>query len=169
MHHYLLNYLSRKIMLTRDLEEFGKNLVPGRRLMGLDIGRKNIGVAISDRDWNYATPELVLPRKNIERDTVAIKNCLEQNLVCGIVCGIALGKNGEETRGSLFTENFAKILDKNLHLPIYESNEYLSSFAAEEFLISEMSSKYRKTRKIVDKVAASYILQDALDLLRELR
>lgn len=155
-------------MLDADLEKFRENLVVGCRLIGLDVGRKTIGIAISDRDWNYATPALVLRRKNIENDIEAIRNYVKQNTVCGIVCGVPLGKNDEETKISLYVESFIGVLYGKLKLPIYRSNEYLTSFAAEEFLIGEMSSKYKKTRKIVDKVAASYILQDVLDDLRRL-
>jgi putative Holliday junction resolvase len=157
------------MILARDLEEFGKSLVRGHRLIGLDIGRKTVGIAISDRDWNYATPAVVLLRKNIVYDITAIKNYAKKNTVCGIVCGIPFGKNNEETRMSLLVKNFIRNLERSLDLPIYGSNEYLTSFAAREFLIGEMSTRYKKTEKIVDKVAASYILQDVLDSLRTLQ
>lgn len=152
-----------------DMAEFKNKLPKGRRLMGLDIGRNTIGVALSDRDWFIATPKFTLRRTNNLKDVECIVSHITGNGVGGIVAGLPLNSAGEETKSSIFVRQFLKILMQHpnlIDLPLYLHNEYLTSFEAEDFLIDQMATKYEKTRKIVDKVAASYILRDVLELLK---
>lgn len=152
-------------MIFENLSDFKKYICKGLRLIGLDIGRNTIGIALSDKDWNLATPKLTIKRKNINNDIKTILDYINDNNVCGIISGLPLNLNRKDTKSSLFIMNFLKILDNQINLPIYLNNEYLTSFIAEDFLIEHMSTNYKKTKKIVDKVAASYILQDVLDNL----
>lgn len=152
-------------MIFENLSDFKEYICKGLRLIGLDIGRNTIGIALSDRNWNLATPKLTIKRKNINNDINTILNYINDNNVCGIVSGLPLNSDKNDTKSSLFIMNFLNILDSQINLPIYLNNEYLTSFVAEDFLIEHMSTKFKKTKKIVDKVAASYILQDVLDNL----
>lgn len=157
-------------MIFNDLEEFKINIQNRKRLLGLDLGKKNIGVAISDRDRNIATPKFVINRKSNEKDTDTIFKYIIDSDVGGIVVGLPLNSYEQETKSSKFVRSFTRFLDeeisKKLFIPIFFQNEYLTSFEAEDFLIDTMSTKYRKTKEIVDKVAAHYILQSVLDRLK---
>lgn len=152
-------------MIFEDLSDFKEYICKGLRLIGLDIGRNTIGIALSDRDWNLATPKLTIKRKNINNDIKTILYYINDNNVCGIVSGLPLNSNENDTKSSMFIMNFLKILSKQINLPIYLNNEYLTSFVAEDFLTNYMFTDYKKTKEIVDKVAASYILQDVLNNL----
>ncbi|MDR2777552.1 MAG: Holliday junction resolvase RuvX [Rickettsiales bacterium] len=167
MHHFLT--AGNQVAVFDDLEKFEMSLSQGRRLLGLDVGLKRIGLALSDRGWNVATPKSVLRRKTMEKDAETITSLALENDVCAIVCGIPLAEDGGETRTSLFIRNFAVYLDGHIHIPILLTDERLTSFMAEEFLIADMGGSHRDTKKIVDKVAASYILQSVLDRLGEYR
>ncbi|MDR1426123.1 MAG: Holliday junction resolvase RuvX [Rickettsiales bacterium] len=135
--------------------------------MGLDIGLKRIGLSLSDRDWNIATPRTVLRRKNLGRDLEAIADEILENRVCALVCGQPLTREGESTKFSMFIENFVIRLEEFLHIPILLVDEHLTSFMAEEFLREDMSESYLKSKKILDKVAAAYILQSVLEKLEK--
>lgn len=150
-------------MIFENLVEFKKNIKDGKRLIGLDLGKKNIGVATSDRDRNVATPRFILKRKGNEKDIETINKFIKENNVGGVVIGLPLNSRENETKSSEFVRNFTKVFDEKVNLPIFLQNEYLSSFEAEDFLIDTMSTKFKKTKEIVDKVAAHYILQSVLD------
>lgn len=150
-------------MIFENLVEFKKNIKDGKRLIGLDLGKKNIGVATSDRDKNIATPRFILKRKSNEKDIEIINKFIKENNVGGVVIGLPLNSRENETKSSEFVRNFTKVFDEKVNLPIFLQNEYLSSFEAEDFLIDTMSTKFKKTKEIVDKVAAHYILQSVLD------
>ncbi len=152
-------------MIFENLIDFKKNLHKNKRLLGLDVGTKTIGVALSDRDKNIATPKFIVKRKSNEKDIQIISDYILENSVEGIVVGLPLNSEEEETKSSNFVRRFVKILDEKIKIPVFFQNEYLTSFEAENFLIDDMSTKFKKTKEIVDKVAAHYILQDVLNRL----
>ncbi len=152
-------------MIFENLIDFKKNLHKNKRLLGLDVGTKTIGVALSDRDKNIATPKFIVKRKSNEKDIQIISDYILENSVEGIVVGLPLNSEEEETKSSNFVRKFTKTLDEKIKIPIFFQNEYLTSFEAENFLIDDMSTKFKKTKEIVDKVAAHYILQDVLNRL----
>lgn len=153
-------------MIFENLTQFKEKLKKGKRLLGLDLGRKTIGVATSDRDWNIATPKFTINRKSNEKDIQILSNYISENDISGIVMGLPLNIERQETKASEFVRKFTGILDEkisNKNIPIFLQNEYLTSFEAEKFLIDDMKTKCRKTKEIVDKVAAHYILQSVLN------
>jgi putative Holliday junction resolvase len=147
------------------IEIFKKNVESKKRLMGLDVGTKTIGVALSDRDWGIATPKLVIKRKSNEKDILIISDCINSNDVGGIVVGLPLTFNGEDSQCSIFIKKFVDVLNKKIDIPLCLHNELLTSSEAEGFLIDEMSMSFINTKKIVDKVAAANILQSVLDFV----
>lgn len=153
-------------MIFENLVDFKKNIQNGKRLLGLDVGTKTIGVALSDRDKNIATPKFIVKRKGNEKDIQVLQNYIMENNVDGIAVGLPLNSEGEETKSSIFVRRFTNVLNEKIKIPIFFQNEYLTSFEAENFLIDEMSTKFKKTKQIVDKVAAHYILQSVLDKLK---
>jgi putative Holliday junction resolvase len=149
-------------MLTRTLKEFKQSLAADCRLMGLDIGSKTIGVALSDRDHHYCSPKLVLRRTQFFVDLQTINNYVNTNRVGGLVCGLPLNAQGNPTRFSFFVENFVRKLDEKLELPILMFNEFLTSYMAESFLQEVLLLRGKKIKKVIDKFAAAQILDEVL-------
>lgn len=150
-------------MIYKTKKDFLLNCKYNTRLVGLDIGTKNIGVALTDRNRILATPKFVLKRKSNEKDIQILLDYFKENLVGGIVVGEPLNSNNEETKCSKFIKSFIEKLQNYTDLPIFFVNEVLTSFQAEDFLINDMGSKCKNVKGIVDKVAASYILEDFLN------
>lgn len=153
-------------MIVNNLEEFKKLLKENRRIIGLDVGRKTIGVALSDKDKNIATPKFIIARKSIIKDVEVLVKYITENDVCAVVSGLPLNSNGEKIEACNYIVRFVEELNKKINLPIFFENEFLSSFIVEDFMIDEMRTKSRKVKTIVDKSAASVILQDTLNKIR---
>lgn len=151
-------------MIYKTKEEFLLNCKNNTRLIGLDVGTKTIGVALTDKSRILATPKFVLKRKSNKIDIEQLLCYFKENAVGGIIVGEPLNSNGEETKCSRFIKNFVNELQKYIDLPIIFVDETLTSFQAEDFLINDMGSKCKNVKEIVDKVAASYILQDFLNM-----
>jgi putative Holliday junction resolvase len=155
-------------MIVTELGKFRRKIKKGKRLLGLDVGRKTIGMALSDRDWNYSTPERILIRSNMWQDMKDVLEYVAEENVGALVCGLPLNQEGEETSMCVFVRNFVEVLDENTNLPIYMANEYLSSFVAEEIVLENMSSSYERMKRVIDKIAAAQILEDVLEELKSL-
>ena len=151
-------------MIFSSKKDFLLNCKNNTRLIGLDVGTKTIGVALSDKSRIIVTPKFVLKRKGNKKDIELLLSYFEENLVGGIIIGKPLNSNSEETECSKFISKFVDELKKYTELPIFFIDEALTSFQAEDFLINDMGSKCRNVKQIVDKVAASYILQDFINL-----
>jgi putative pre-16S rRNA nuclease len=132
------------------------------RVMGLDVGEKKIGVAISDALLLTAQARPTLHRKNLKADISILGRLAEENEVHEIVIGHPLHMSGKESLQSEKVAKFAEQLRDALHLPIVFWDERLTSFAAEQHL-EEMGLNWRKRRDHIDKIAAMIILQSYLD------
>lgn len=143
------------------------NDLTGKKLIGLDIGTKRIGIAICDETHTIASPRLIINRQSNEKDFNKISEIIEENKIGGIVIGLPLNMDGSESEMSQFirkfAENFEEFLEKNhpkKNLPIELYDERLSSSEARDFQSSELS---RKRNKFYDDIAASVILQSFID------
>ena len=132
------------------------------RIMGLDVGDRNIGVAISDSLMLTAQGRPTLRRTSLQADLQYLQAVAEENEVSKVVVGKPLHMNGQESPQSKKVARFATKLSKTLSLPVILWDERLTSFAAEQHL-EEAGLKWRERKKHVDKVAAMFILQDYLD------
>ncbi|MFN3846342.1 MAG: Holliday junction resolvase RuvX [Paracoccaceae bacterium] len=151
-------------MITTDLAVFVAALPPNRAIAGLDLGDKTIGVAISDLRRSVATPVEVIRREKFTLDATRLLALLTDRGAMGIILGLPLNMDGSEGPRVQSTRAFARNLEKLTPLPITFWDERLSTVAAERALLEADTS--RKGRKeVIDKVAASYILQGALDRL----
>jgi len=130
--------------------------------MGLDVGEKKIGVAISDALLLTAQARPTLHRKNLKSDISILGRLAEENEVHEIVVGNPLHMSGRESQQSEKVAKFAEELRTTLKLPIVFWDERLTSFAAEQHL-EEMGLKWRQRRDHIDKIAAMIILQSYLD------
>jgi putative Holliday junction resolvase len=133
--------------------------------MALDVGDRNIGVAVSDALLITAQGRPTLKRTSWEADVQYLRRIAEDNEVSKIVVGKPLHMDGRESPQSRRVAKFAMRLSKTLSLPVILWDERLTSFAAEQHL-EEAGLKWRERRKHVDKVAAMFILQGYLDSLK---
>jgi putative holliday junction resolvase len=132
------------------------------RVMGLDVGDKTIGVAISDSLLLTAQPRPTIRRKDLKTDLETLRRLAEENEVHTIVVGQPLHMNGKISPQSEKVARFAEQLHSVLDLPIVFWDERLTSFEAEQHL-EQMGLNWRQRREHVDKIAAMIILQNYLD------
>ena len=134
------------------------------RLMGLDLGTKTIGVAISDGLRLTATPIETIKRTKFTQDANRLIELIKQHDLAGIVLGLPLNMDGTEGPRAQSTRAFARNLKNKIDLPIAFWDERLSTSAVTRTLIEADVSRAKRA-KVVDKLAASFILQGALDRL----
>jgi len=132
------------------------------RVMGLDVGDKRIGIAVSDSLLMTAQGRPTLRRTSLDNDVKHLRELAMENEVHQIVVGKPLHMSGDESRQSRKTASFAQSLARSLGLPVVLWDERLTTFAAEQHL-EEIGIKWRQRRRHVDKIAAMLILQSYLD------
>ena len=142
-------------------------LKPNQRLLGIDLGEKTLGLALSDVERGIATPMKTLPRGKFARDAEALKALTEEHGVGGIVLGMPLNMDGSAGARVQATHAFSQNLARALGLPILLWDERMSTMAVERAMLEADLSRKRRA-ELVDKLAASYILQGALDSLTAL-
>lgn len=155
-------------MILEEMSEFMASLPPMRPLAGLDFGDKTIGVALSDRMHNIASPLETIRRKKFTQDAEALIALLTKNEVGGIVLGLPRNMDGSEGPRCQKTRAFARNLERLTDLPISYWDERLSTVAAERALLEADMSRAKRA-DVIDHVAAGFILQGALDRLSHLK
>jgi putative holliday junction resolvase len=146
------------------IEDLAKSLPAKARLIGVDLGAKTIGLAISDVERRLASPLKTLPRGAFARDADALTAIFAEFDVAGIVLGLPLDLNGRDNPRAQSTRAFAHNLSKRTSLPIAFWDERFSTAVVTRSLIAHDVSRARRAQ-VVDKMAAAYILQGALDRL----
>lgn len=142
-------------------------LQTGQRLLGLDLGSKTIGVALSDVMRNIATPMETIKRTKFTLDAARLFTIIEEQNVGGLILGFPLNMDGSEGPRCQSTRQFARNISEKIDLPIALWDERLSTVAVTRTLIEADTSRKRR-KQVVDKMAAGYILQGALDNLSRL-
>jgi putative Holliday junction resolvase len=144
-------------------------LLPSRgALIGLDLGTKTIGVAVSDPDRKLATGVTTIARKTFSTDAQTLLALAAERGVTGFVLGLPINMDGSEGPRAQSTRAFARNLAKLTELPIALWDERLSTAAVERDLISADVSRAKRAA-VIDQHAAAFILQGALDRLANLR
>jgi putative Holliday junction resolvase len=139
-------------------------ILPERgRLIGLDVGTKTIGTALCDAMWTIASPADLIRRTKFGADKTALEALIERQAVRGIVIGLPLNLDGTDSPRTQSTRAFARNMDA-VGLPILMWDERWSTAAVTRTLIDADASRARRA-DLVDKLAASYILQGAIDRL----
>ena len=153
------------------MAELKERLPAGRRLLGLDLGEKTIGLAISDRDLGVGSPLETLRRAKFTQDAAALAEICAERRVGGLVLGLPVNMDGSEGPRCQSVRQFARNLEQlaGFELPVAFWDERLSTAAVERLLVEEADMSRRRRAQVVDKMAAAYILQGALDSLRHLR
>ncbi|MEQ9257692.1 MAG: Holliday junction resolvase RuvX [Roseovarius sp.] len=155
-------------MICEEIGSLAAALPPHRALLGLDLGEKTIGVAASDRLLSSATPVETIRRKKFGLDAARLLEIAGAREAGGLILGLPRNMDGSEGPRCQSTRAFARNLERLTELPIGFWDERLSTVAAERALIeADLTRKRRK--EVIDAVAATYILQGALDRLRHMR
>jgi putative Holliday junction resolvase len=150
-----------------DIEDLPPLLARDARLLGLDVGTKTIGMALSDVTRSVATPYDTIRRSKFTADAKAIREVVEKNQVGALVIGLPLNLDGSEGPRAQSTRAFARNLAAHVEVPMVFWDERLSTAAVERHLIEADVSRKRRA-EIVDRMAAAYILQGALERLRRI-
>ncbi len=155
-------------MICETLDEFLETVPAGSRLIGLDVGSKTIGMAVSDSARAVATSVETIRRTKFSKDVVILKDILAERDAGGIVIGLPVSMDGTEGPACQSVRQFAVNLAREIDLPIAFWDERLSTSAVERFLVDEADMSRKRRGEVVDKMAAAYMLQGALDALRNL-
>jgi putative Holliday junction resolvase len=150
-----------------DIAMLNASLAPGARLLGFDLGEKTIGLALSDTLRSIATPMETLPRGKFSNDAVKIEKIIAEHNVGGLIVGLPLNMDGSDGPSAQSARAFARNFAARSDLPIVMQDERLSTAAVTRTLIDADASRKRRS-EVVDKMAAAYILQGALDRIRHL-
>ena len=148
-------------MITSKIAEFRDQLPEGGRLMGLDVGTKTIGVALCDAGWSIATAAELIRRTKFQVDLEKLRQFAVRQSVRGLVIGLPLNLDGTDSPRTQSTRAFARNTQP-LGLPILLWDERWSTQAVTRALIDADASRARRA-ELVDKMAAAYILQGAID------
>jgi putative Holliday junction resolvase len=141
-------------------------LPPRSRLLGLDLGIKTIGLAISDPGLMVASPiETIRRGKRFADDAKALLDLIDRRGVGGLIVGLPINMDGSEGPRCQSVRAFAENLLKLRDLPLAFWDERLSTAAVNRFLIGEADMSRKRRAEVVDKMAAAYILQGALDAM----
>ena len=145
-------------------EDFLLYIKNHKNILGLDHGTKLIGVAISNIQLKIATPLTTILRQNQKLDFLEIRDIINENDVGGVVVGLPLNMNGTKGPRCQSVETFFNNFLKKYDLPLFYQDERMSTQAIEKIFINQNLS--RKKRSVnIDKHAACWILQSALDML----
>jgi len=149
------------------IEQLNELLDAGAPLLGLDLGAKTIGLALSDGALIVASPNTTIRRTKFTADAEALRRHVEQHGVGGLVIGLPVNMNGSEGPRCQSARQFAANLLEQFDIPIAFWDERLSTAAVTRTLLEADISRKRRA-EVVDKMAAAYILQGALDRLAAL-
>ena len=155
---------------TLDVADFAALIAPAldasrRRLIGIDLGTKTIGLALSDVTRIVATPLETIRRAKFKADAARLAELVDSHAVAGLVLGFPVNLDGSEGPRVQATRAFARNINALIPVPILLWDERLSTAAAERTLIEADTSRRRRA-DLIDKVAATIILQTALDRMR---
>ena len=150
------------------IEELPLSLPPKARLIGVDLGSKTIGLAISDVERRLASPLKTLTRGVFGKDAEALTEIFSEHDIAGIVLGLPLDLDGRDNPRAQSTRAFGRNLSMRTSLPIVLWDERFSTAVVTRSLIENDVSRARRAQ-VVDKMAAAYILQGALDRLASLK
>lgn len=151
-------------MNRETIEAFAADSRGGARLLGLDLGTKTIGLALSDVQRRIASPLETIKRVKFTPDAAALAAIATKHAVGGLVIGLPLNMDGSEGPRVQSTRAFVRNLKPILPLPVLFWDERLSTAAVTRTLLEADASRARRGA-LVDKLAAAYILQGCLDVL----
>jgi putative Holliday junction resolvase len=151
-------------MIAGSVEELAA-MLPAGALLGLDLGTVTIGLALSDRLRHVATPQKTLKRIKFTLDAAELLGFAHEREAIGIVLGLPINMDGSEGPRAQATRQIARNILKQVDLPMLLWDERLSTQAVERAMLEADMSRAKRAER-VDRLAAAYILQGALDALK---
>ena len=151
-------------MIARNPRELEESLGEDERWLGIDVGAKTLGLALSDVTLTIATPLDTLRRGKFAGDAESLREIVERERIGGLVLGLPLNMDGSEGPRCQSVRQFARNLETRMDVPMTFWDERLSTVAVTRTLLDADTSRKRRS-EVVDKMAAAYILQGALDSL----
>lgn len=148
-----------------DITDLKSRLKPGQKLIGLDLGTKTIGIAVSDGLRMAANARRTLMRRKFTQDGTELAAMVAEENAGGFILGLPLNMDGSEGPRAQSTRAFARNLANLVEVPICYWDERLSTVAAERVLLEADMSRAKRA-EVIDAAAAAFILQGALDRLR---
>ena len=153
-------------MPVLDLADLPAACPPGTPWVGLDLGEKTIGVAVSDSTRTIASPLQLIRKAKFTEDARRLFALMDARGATGVVIGLPLNMDGSEGPRAQSARAFARNLQRLRDVPVALWDERLSTTAVERFLIDELDLTRKRRAGVVDRTAAAWILQGALDRLR---
>jgi putative Holliday junction resolvase len=153
-------------MAVLDILDLPHALLAGPALLGLDLGEKTIGVAISDATRSIASPLELIRKTKFTAEAERLFKLMDERRAGGLVIGLPVNMDGTEGPRCQSNRAFARNLLRLQDLPIAFWDERMSSMAVNRMLIGEADVTRARRADLVDKAAAAWILQGALDRLR---
>ena len=150
-------------MIATSAADFAAVLPHGGRLAGLDAGTKTIGLATCDAGWSFAAPHSTIARTKFTTDLGVLRSFIAAERIAGLVLGLPLSMDGSDSPRTQSVRALARNLEV-LALPLLLWDERWSTKAVERAMIAEDLSRARRAERI-DRLAAAYILQGAIDAL----
>ncbi|MCI0466450.1 MAG: Holliday junction resolvase RuvX [Beijerinckiaceae bacterium] len=150
-----------------ELDDLAPRIGPRQRLMGADLGSKTIGLALSDVERRIATPLITIRRAKFTKDAAWIVSLMDQFDAAALIIGLPLNMDGSEGPSAQSARAFARNFMPVSARPCVFWDERLSTEAVTRSLIAQDASRAKRA-EVVDRMAAAYILQGALDRLRRL-
>ena len=152
-------------MAITAIELIKGKLTPEQRLLGLDVGTKTVGLALSDVSLTVGTPMKTVRRGKFAEDARRLRTIIAAEGVGGLIIGLPLNMDGTEGPRCQSVRQFAENLLEHIDLPMVFWDERLSTKAIERVLTEEADMTRKRRAEVVDKMAAAYILQGALDVM----
>ncbi len=153
-------------MIDLTLEQLTEATPPNTPWFGLDLGEKTIGVAASDPGRMIASPLHLIRKTKFTDDAHALLKLMDGRAASGLVIGLPLNMDGTEGPRAQSCRAFARNLQRLRAVPVAFQDERLSTSAVERFLIEDLDLNRKRRAQVVDRTAAAWILQGALDRLR---
>ena len=152
-------------MLFPSPTDFAAALPAGARLLGLDVGNTTIGLALSDTRRKIASPLSTIERSKFTKDMEGLKTIISAHDAAGLVIGYPVNMDGKPGPRAQSTRTFVSNMSKQLALPMLLWDERMSTMAVERMMTDEADMSRARRSELVDKLAASYMLQGFLDSL----
>ncbi|GAA0870102.1 Holliday junction resolvase RuvX [Brevundimonas basaltis] len=157
----------RQAVTVMTLEELAASTPPGTPWLGLDLGEKTIGVAASDATRMIASPLVLIRKTKFTQDAEAVLKLMDGRNASALIIGLPLNMDGSEGPRAQSCRAFARNLQRLRTVPVAFQDERLSTSAVERFLIEDLDLNRKRRANVVDRTAAAWILQGALDRLRD--
>ena len=145
--------------------DFLRLLPPNGRLLCLDVGEKTIGLALSDGSRTIASPLETIERKKFQKDMEHLQRVVQKHAIAGLVIGYPVNMDGSLGPRTQSVRTFVSTMSKHIDLPMVLWDERMSTMAVERMMVQADLSRERRSQ-LVDKLAASYMLQGFLDSVK---